>query len=121
MPVGYTTNFSGQFDLDKPLLLKHFNKLRELAEKDHRGTDVPGFYCQWTPTEDGTAIVWDGNEKFYNYEEWLRYIIKNFLKPWGYVLNGDVRWNGESSDDLGVLRVKDNEVRACAGNVSYPD
>jgi len=73
----------------------------------------PGLWCQWTPSEDGTTIEWDGGEKFYDYTEWLEYIIENFLDPWGYVVNGSVRWEGEKTGDVGVLSVEDNEVNAC--------
>jgi uncharacterized protein (TIGR02996 family) len=71
----------------------------------------PGLWCQWEPNKDSTAIVWSGAEKFYDYVEWLRYLIEHFLQPWGYVLNGDVKWEGEIAEDRGVITVKDNEVR----------
>jgi hypothetical protein len=70
----------------------------------------PGLWCQWVPTHDGMGIVWDGNEKFYEYVEWLKYIIKNFLAPKGYVLNGEVEWRGEDWGDVGTIMVKQNEV-----------
>lgn len=74
-------------------------------------TGQPGLWCQWVPTEDLKGIEWDGGEKFYHYKEWLEYIIKHFLKPWGYVLNGRVRWQGEQISDVGVLVVEENKVR----------
>jgi len=74
----------------------------------------PGLWCQWSPNDDGTALVWDDGEKFYAYTEWLMYIIDHFLKPWGYTLNGSVTWQGESTGDSGVIYVKNNEVRAVA-------
>src|SRR5262245_45524459 len=42
----------------------------------------PGLWCQWVPTPDRQGIVWDRLEKFYNYVDWLRYLIEHFLKPW---------------------------------------
>lgn len=60
----------------------------------------PGLWCQWIPTEDGTAIVWDGREKFYFYTEWLDYLIAHFLKPWGYTLNGTVHWVCDELSDV---------------------
>ena len=72
----------------------------------------PSLWCQWIPTGDGTAIEWDGDEKFYSYVEWLEYIINNFIVPWGYVLNGEVSWSGEETDDCGVIYCKDNKVNA---------
>ncbi|HTG59201.1 MAG TPA: hypothetical protein VMG63_07310 [Terriglobia bacterium] len=49
------------------------------------------YYCQWMPSDDGKLLVWDGGEKFYEYVEWLQYLIDNFFVSWGYVINGSVR------------------------------
>lgn len=68
----------------------------------------PGLWCQWTPNEAGTAIIWDGGEKFYYYVEWLQYICDHFLKPWGYTLNGFAMWDGEWDDDNGVVVCRNN-------------
>jgi len=81
----------------------------------------PGLWCQWVPNEDGTEIEWDGGEKFYNYVEWLEYIIDNFLKPWGYKLNGAVKWFGEEPEDLGCIVVNDNVVKSKVARISYVD
>jgi hypothetical protein len=89
------------------------------AGQDHDSTIVdynkpprtqPGLWCQWTPNDDGTMIEWDGGEKFYNYVEWLKYIIANFLAPKGYVLNGEVEWRGEEFHDDGTIVVVNNKV-----------
>ena len=69
----------------------------------------PGLYCQWI-INDNNELEWDGNEKFYNYEKWLIYLIDNFFKPLGYVLNGDIEWQGEDHCDLGTIHVVDNVV-----------
>ena len=79
----------------------------------------PGLWCQWVPTEEGKGIEWDGGEKFYAYVEWLRYLIANFLKPWGYKLNGMVEWEGEQQGDLGKIVVKNNEVTLRQGRVVF--
>jgi hypothetical protein len=65
----------------------------------------PGLWCKWEPGEDGTTIRWSGAEKFYDYDEWLQYLIDNFLKPWGYIVEGIVKYEGEDPDDFGRLRV----------------
>ena len=79
----------------------------------------PGLWCQWIPSDDGTEILWNGGEKFYHYTEWLEYIIDNFLAPNGYVLNGEVYWYGEESDDIGKIIVSDNQVDVKYGQVTY--
>ena len=70
----------------------------------------PELWCQWRPNDDGTAIEWDGGEKFYEYEAWLRYLIDKVLAPNKYVLNGAVLWQGEDIEDRGKLIVKNNKV-----------
>ena len=81
----------------------------------------PGLWCQWVPSEDGQFIQWDGSEKFYNYVEWLKYLIDKILAPRGYKLNGVVGWQGEDRGDIGKIEVVDNVVRTLRGqvNVTY--
>lgn len=71
----------------------------------------PGLWCQWTLTEDGKYLEWDGGEKFYNYVEWLKYMIENFFRRWGIQLNGEIKWQGEEMDDRGKITVKNNLVK----------
>lgn len=117
--MGYTTRFTGSFKIDRPLAAGHHAFLRALVDDDERKhrpipAGYPDAYCQWEPTPDGTAIRWDGGEKFYEYEEWLRYICAR-LDEWGYKLNGRVPWAGEEVEDVGVLVVEDNRVTAVRG------
>jgi hypothetical protein len=72
----------------------------------------PGLWCQWQSSEDRTAIIWGGGEKFYAYVEWLEYLIEHFLTPWGYILNGEMKWQGEDEADRGTITVKNNRVLA---------
>lgn len=81
----------------------------------------PSLWCQWKPTEDGEGIEWDGNEKFYCYVEWLRYLIDSFIAPWGYKLNGEVSWSGEEAGDIGIIYVKDNEVQGVESQIINPE
>lgn len=72
--------------------------------------DVPGLWSGWVLNDSGTEIEWDGGEKFYNYVEWLKYIIEKFLQPKGYTCNGKMKWRGESFNDMGVIEVINNVV-----------
>lgn len=167
--MGYTTEFTGRFNLNKPLTEEHYNFLKQFNETrrmkrdasktrkrpdpirkavglavgleggyfvgetgysgQDRGSDVidgnsppegqPGLWCKWMPSEDRLGIEWDGVEKFYDYTEWLRYLIEHFLAPAGYVLEGEVEWQGEEPDDIGKIVVKNNEVTALEGTVVY--
>ena len=114
--MGYTTDFTGHFKLNKKLdtdtheFLNKFNRTRRMKRsikgygiegefyvdgtgqygQDYDSTVLdhnrpprtqPGLWCGWTPNEDGTCIEWDGGEKFYEYVEWIEYLIDNVLKP----------------------------------------
>lgn len=86
-------------------------------EKDHSVIDYnrppatqPGLWCQWIVSEDGKGLHWDGGEKFYDYVEWLEYMIKHFFTPWKRKINGRVRFRGEEFDDVGSIVCKNNKV-----------
>lgn len=144
--MGYSTDFSGRFQLDKPLQPKIKQFLQKLGETRRMKRNVeeafgiegeffvfgtgdygqgqddnivefnqepstqPSLWCQWIPNEDGTAIEWDCNEKFYAYNDWLFYIINKILAPNGYTLNGVVTWQGEETGDVGKIVVVDNVI-----------
>jgi hypothetical protein len=79
----------------------------------------PGLWCQWELVDNGQYLTWDGGEKFYNYVEWLRYLIEHFFEPWGYKLNGEIEWQGEERDDMGLIKVENNIVTTKSGSISY--
>ena len=100
----------------------------------------PGLWCQWVPKkkagarglrlagwqdeeepEEGiyTHLGWDGGEKFYAYTEWLKYLVENFLGPWGYVLNGEVTWQGEERGDIGKIVMENNQISIKAGHIEW--
>jgi hypothetical protein len=70
----------------------------------------PGLWNHWAIDEDRQTILWDEGEKFYEYIEWIRYLIDVILLPRGYVVNGTVSWSGEENEDMGEIEVKDNKV-----------
>ena len=40
----------------------------------------------------------------------MEYLIENFFAPLGYILNGDIEFQGEDYDDFGTIHVVDNVV-----------
>lgn len=120
--MGYTTDFEGMFSIEPVLTLEHKNELEDLAESlggPNNPPNAPDSYLQWVPTEDGKHLEWDGGEKFYDYTQWLTWLIDDKLKPWGYTVSGSVKWAGEEADDRGILSVVNNVVTATA--FSMPD
>lgn len=108
--MGYTTDFDGTVTVTPPLNTFELAYLRKFARsrrmvRDHGPYFVEGsgflgqdddadvrdhntppagqvsLWCNWEPTEDGTAIEWNGAEKFHAADEWMAYLIDTFLKP----------------------------------------
>lgn len=110
--MGYTTKFSGEIALSKPLSFAQAKTLLEFNEDpDCIPQPHPNSYMQWVPTESLQAIVWDQGEKFYDYTEWLRWLVR-WLHDQGIACSGTLYWSGESSNDTGVLTVADGVVTA---------
>jgi hypothetical protein len=103
-----------------PYGCKEFNDTyAENIRREEEGTCQPGLWCQWIISEDGTELMWDEGEKFYNYAEWLKYLIDHFFSKWSILLNGEIYWDGEDSDDLGKIVVTNNEVVVKVGHITY--
>lgn len=116
--MGYTTDFDGVLHLSRPLTVPEFNELKKLGEeyekKDYAkvNPEHPDSYLQWVPTKDGEGLEWNGGEKFYDYVEWLEWLIKYWFTPKNIELNGAIRWQGEEIGDVGRIEVNHNTVKA---------
>ncbi|MFZ3393855.1 MULTISPECIES: hypothetical protein [unclassified Rhodococcus (in: high G+C Gram-positive bacteria)] len=87
----YSARFDGRFEVSPPLNAGEIEFLRAFAGPasgpHNAGRDGlptrgrPMSWCQWTPTDDGSALVWDGDEHFFRHAEWLAYLIDSFLSP----------------------------------------
>jgi hypothetical protein len=95
--VGETGQFGGDADAD-------------VVDANRPPSGQPELWCHWTPASDGSAIVWDGQGKFYEYERWIAYLIRHFLAPWGYVVDGTVQCQGEDWAEASDLVVEGNRV-----------
>ena len=104
--------FNGELGSDGEYFIgeKPFNEAdNSIVDYNCPPNSQPGLWCQWIINRDG-ELEWDGGEKFYEYEEWLRYLINHFFAPSGYILNGEIEFQGEDRDDFGIIIVKDNVV-----------
>ena len=83
------------------------NELRKVE-----GKCQPGLWCQWGVADRNgvQTFEWDGGEKFYNYVEWMSYLITHFFEPWGIKLTGEIEWVGEDSEDRGKIVVENNDI-----------
>lgn len=111
--MGYTTDFEGNFVLasEEQNLDESFEEFVKKA-KHTNGLS----YCQWILTyshKQGNIhyykLMWDGGEKFYDYVEWLTYLINTYFK--NSTLSGLVYFTGEVVKDSGVIKILDNTVK----------
>lgn len=149
--MGYTTDFEGRVEIEPALnaeeitYLNKFSDSRRMdrengpyfvdgngfAGQDHGPDEIydhnkphssqPGLWCQWVPTDDGTALVWNGAEKFYEAAAWMQYLVDHFIGSspvakaelsflQGHVCNGTISAQGEEPGDAWLLEVRDNQV-----------
>ena len=94
----------------------HIGDGKDDTVMDHNSppSTQPGLWLQWIIEEaghDGNYVLrWDQGEKFYEYIEWMEYLIYKIFAPNGYVLNGEIDWRGEEFYDTGRISVKNNKV-----------
>nr|QBK88706.1 MAG: hypothetical protein LCMiAC01_03840 [Mimivirus LCMiAC01] len=87
------------------------NKDASILEYNCPPKTQAGLWCHWCYNKKNHCIEWDGGEKFYNYFDWIKYLVNKIFKPRGYILNGTVEWKGEDSDtDKGTITIKNNKV-----------
>ena len=110
--MGYNTEFVGSFKLNDTIDEETKRELKnlELKHDDYIETKKPGVWCQWKYNETENLIEFDGGEKFYDYIEWLLYIINKIITPSHCMLNGKMVFSGDDYDDLGIIWVKSNIV-----------
>lgn len=162
--MGYTTEFRGAVRIDPPLNRAERDYLHRFAEtrrmdRDRgpyfvdgsgfrgQGEDAdirsfnsppcaqPGLWCQWVPNEDGTAVEWDRDEKFYEADRWMAYLVDHFLRPgahasaagdpqfaeftFDHALDGEIEAQGEEPGDRWLLRVEANTVSVLRGRTVF--
>lgn len=71
--------------------------------------DCPGLWCDINISEDNSELTLvDG--KNYEYVKWLEWLIKYFFEPAGYILNGNIEFQGEEHSDSGTITANDNHI-----------
>ena len=103
--VGLPIGVEGEFCITQPSITWD-----DVTDVNKPPLTQPALWCKWEPTDDGKELKWNNESKFYGYTDWLIYYVKNFFIPWGYVLNGEMKYEGEDDEDKGVLIFKDNSL-----------
>lgn len=115
--MGYNTKFSGSLLLSRKLTLGEAKEFLDANEDPDCIEPKCGIdsYMQWVPSESLDAIVYDGNEKFYDYDKWLQWVLDRLTKM-GIYADGSIVWSGESEGDIGVLKVQGNVLTVKKGD-----
>lgn len=117
--MGYSTSFNGKINFDRVLTVSELRELEALANYSLQDEEFkkyadswPQSYLQWSPTEDGQSLEWNGAEKFYDYVEWLEWLMDYYFTPKGIQCNGEMVWQGEEIGDIGKITVDNNVVKS---------
>lgn len=132
--MGYTTIFEGQLEPNKPLQKEIINKINDInpynnyyykikhenygindylhnrSYKKKIGSGIDS-YCDWIYNEEENVIEWSGGEKFYGYILWLKFILNIVNTETDCKFNGVIRWMGENIEDIGLIKVINNEIQ----------
>ena len=87
-----------------------------IVNNNYPPSSQPGLWCNWTVSNDGLRLEWNGTEKFYSYIDWIHYMINHFFTPWQKTLKGVITWQGEYPDDHGKITIKDSVVTISYAN-----
>lgn len=155
--MGYSTSFTGRIEIEPPLNQSEIDYLTRFSDtrRMHRvqgpfyiiGDEVgvfnankpppgqPHLWCDFYPTEDGTALIWNESEGTRCATAWIQYLITRFLMKgavtqdstqyfdlfknfqYNHILNGVLEAQGDWPKDRWKLIVKDNETL----EEKYPD
>lgn len=117
--MGYTTNFDGKVEIFPAVNLEDLNVFKTQFDFREWGgckiKDAPKAYCDWEISEDGKFLEHNGDERSLVYIRWLEFIIENFFVPSGYMLQGEILWDGEERGDIGTITVANNKVIVTEG------
>lgn len=138
--MGYSTDFSGSFEIDKPLDDETYNLLKGLSETRRMKRKFPkklnfGVDGEFYVVDDNEGVVdvnsppktqpglwcqWEIQEdrqtiEWDGGEKFYAYVkwieyLISILSPKGYVVSGDVQWSGEDTGDVGTIKIQDNVV-----------
>lgn len=127
--MGYDTYKSGELTIRGKVpedVIVWFKNHETADNRTCEGQDdcaeMPGYYLGWNlrEYEDHCSIDAEDHERCYDWIEQLVWLIGKFFMPNNLVLNGDVYWDGEDSEDLGVVRVRNNVVHQYQVDITYP-
>jgi hypothetical protein len=122
--MGYPVYYDGEVHVTPPLTeedatvllavanLEQTNESRAIfaSIKASPEPDLPYHSGLLEVSEDRTCIHPESEESRHGLRMWLALLIEHFLAPRRYVLNGEVQWTADDSEDRGWIYVRVNQL-----------
>jgi len=122
--MGYPVYYDGDLEIAPPLTEEHAAIVRDFAKGDRTELtepifaaiaasdepDLPYSFGLFEVAEGRSGLIPEQDESRHGLSRWLKLLARHFLAPFGYLLNGDVTWTTEQSDDRGSIFIRDNQV-----------
>ena len=122
MKMGYQTLFWGDIFVHPPLHGELFEIVSSLTQKRHcigatpadpsfnqPPPGIPSLWCDWIPSKEGDRLRIRGKRP-YRYVEWLTLLADKILFPHGRRLHGMISWQGEHSEDKGLITALGSKI-----------
>jgi hypothetical protein len=105
----------------QPPLRKDHRAILESLKTQKLLRDHPDYKCQWEIFEYNRGSWLAAPDESANADadfDWLRYIAQELLGPWGYEVQGKIRWQGDENDDRGIVYAEGNQVEAVEDTIT---
>lgn len=126
--MGYDTYHWGELELSKnpdENVKKHFTGRVNLGYRPDDLVDESGlwFLVYSEDSKGASRCCLERAEctRHSDPEEGLQELINKVFAPNGIVLDGSIEWQGDSSDDKGLVVVKENKINKYFGHTIYVD
>jgi len=124
--MGYSVYYHGEISITPPLSEDHAAIVLAVSNQEKTDEaravfdaiaastepDLPAYGGLFSLSDDRALIEPEEDESRHGLRLCLRLLIEHFFKPPGYVLNGEISWDGDEPDDRGWIFVKDNQIEA---------
>jgi hypothetical protein len=107
--MGTTSDFIGHIGIEPALSDEQIGHLAALRAAG-RGDGRPPYASGWVASKDGRCLTVEGDEKYGDPAEWLRYLIRCFVKPSGLRADGMVVGCRHDTRELFTIQVQGNRV-----------
>lgn len=103
--MGYHVDTWGEFRVEPEMSPGHIKLFNYYSRKKE------SWSARWVVNEKGTLLEWEDDfNKIQPDPEILEYLIQKYLKLWGYLLFGEVQYQGEAERDKGTIKIQSNRI-----------